>query len=191
MKTDPVENFVRNHASDFDDLIPPAQAWNEIASHLPAQKPGVLRRMWPVVWKVAAAIVLFASAWLLHDVFDSYKSGKQLDEVANSSYIAPGLPEVSDAEAYYITQISNKQTELQAYTRQHPEIIEELKQEFSEIDTKNAELKNDLVESNANEKVIEAIILSYKVKIEILDQILAEMRETRVQPATRSAKTNL
>ena len=44
------------------------------------------------------------------------------------------------------------------------------------MDKKKAALKNDLAESNADEKVIEAIILSYRVKLEILGQMLEELK---------------
>lgn len=98
---------------------------------------------------------------------------------ASSAEVSPALSELSEAEAYYTTQISSKQTELLAYTRQHPEIIEDLKKEFNEMDKNNESLKKDLAESNADEKVIEAIVLSYRVKLEILDQMLSEMRKAK------------
>ncbi|HNW54977.1 MAG TPA: hypothetical protein PKN21_11950, partial [Bacteroidales bacterium] len=56
---------------------------------------------------------------------------------------------------------------------------EDLKKEFSEMDKNKAELEKDLAQSNADEKVIEAIILSYRVKLEILDQMLAELRKSK------------
>ena len=42
-----------------------------------------------------------------------------------------------------------------------------------------SQLEKDLAQSNADEKVIEAIILSYRVKLEILDQMLAELRKSK------------
>ena len=92
---------------------------------------------------------------------------------------SPELSELSDAEAYYTSQIISKQAELSQYARQHPEIIEDLKKEFTEMDKSKAELKKDLAESNADEKVIEAIILSYRVKLEILNQMLTELRKSK------------
>jgi hypothetical protein len=46
------------------------------------------------------------------------------------------------------------------------------------MDQRKAELRTDLAESNADAKVIEAIILSYRVKLEILDEMLLELRQT-------------
>ena len=60
------------------------------------------------------------------------------------------------------------------------------------MDKSKAELRKDLAESNADEKVIEAIILSYRVKLEILDQMLIEMRKAKEgNTAQQSVETNL
>jgi len=175
MKKDKLEQFVQDHAGGFDALEPPAMAWDAIEKELPVARKSAVRRLWPYAWKVAAAVLIFASAWMLNDFNDQRKQAGNYAATGDSSS-NPALNELSDAEAFYATQISSRQAELAAYTRQHPEIIEDLKREFSEMDKKKAALKNDLAESNADEKVIEAIILSYRVKLEILDQMLTEMK---------------
>jgi hypothetical protein len=178
MTENKLEQFVKENAEGFNGLEPPAMAWNAIEKELPGEKPVSVRKVWPYVWKVAAAVLIFASAWMLNDYMDHKKSPLNSDkthEIASS----PELTELSDAEAYYTTQISSKQAELSAYTRQHPDIIEDLKKEFREMDKNKEELKKDLAESNADEKVIEAIILSYRVKVEILDQMLTELRKAK------------
>lgn len=178
MKEDKLENFVRENAEDFNSLEPPLMAWEAIEKELPAPEQTRVRKLWPYAWKAAAAILIFASAWMLNDYMDQKKSTENIytnTEVAVSSE----LSELSDAEAYYTTQISSKQAELARYASQNPEIIEDLKKEFTEMDKSKAELKKDLAESNADEKVIEAIILSYRVKLEILDQMLTELRKSK------------
>jgi septal ring factor EnvC (AmiA/AmiB activator) len=191
MKEDKLENFVRENAEDFNSLEPPVMAWDVIDKELPAPKQKRVRKLWPYAWKAAAAILIFASAWMLNDFIDQKKSTEDMytnTEVAVSSE----LSELSDAEAYYTTQISSKQAELARYARQNPEIIEDLKREFSEMDKSKAELKKDLAESNADEKVIEAIILSYRVKLEILDQMLTELRKSKEGNTPQKAvETNL
>ena len=191
MKEDKLENFIRENAEDFNSLEPPLMAWEAIEKELPAPGQTRVRKLWPYAWKAAAAILIFASAWMLNDYMDQKKSTENIytnTEVAVSSE----LSELSDAEAYYTTQISSKQAELARYARQNPEIIEDLKREFTEMDKSKAELKKDLAESNADEKVIEAIILSYRVKLEILDQMLTELRKSKEGNTPQKAvETNL
>lgn len=177
MKKDKLEQFVQENAGGFNTLEPPAMAWDAIEKKLPvARKPGV-RKLWPYAWKVAAAVLIFASAWMLNDYLD-LNGQKQTAGQRKGSVENPALSELQDAEAYYTSQINSKQAELAAYASEHPEIIADLKMEFSEMDKKKAELKDDLKESNADEKVIEAIILSYRVKLEILDQMLSELQRS-------------
>lgn len=176
MKADKLDRFVSDNAEKFNNLEPPAMAWDAIENELPVAKQTTIRKLWPYAWKVAAAILIFASAWMLKDYTDDKRPEER---TAASSESTVQLNELSDTEAYYTSQISNKQAELAHYARQHPEIIEDLKKEFTEMDKSKAELKNDLIESNADEKVIEAIIRSYRVKLEILDQMLTELRKSK------------
>lgn len=178
MKHDKLEQFVKAKANDFDSHEPPAMAWEEIEKQLPGSKPTVLKKLRPFAWKAAAAILIFASAWMLNDYTDQ-KNNTGNQTAVDMTNTNPQLSELADAEAYYTSQISYKQIELAKYTKQHPQIIEDLRREFSEMDKNKAELEKDLAESNADEKVIEAIILSYRVKIEILDQMLAELQKSK------------
>ena len=178
MKEDKLEQFVKNNEEGFNGLEPPLGAWEAIEKDFFALKQTRVQKLWPYAWKVAAAFLIFTSAWMLNDYMDQKKVTGSRGTNAETA-ASPELSELSDAEAYYTTQISSKQAELAQYARQNPEIIADLKKEFAEMDKGKAELKNDLAESNADEKVIEAIILSYRVKIEILDQMLTELRNSK------------
>jgi hypothetical protein len=184
MKEDKLEQFVRDNAEGFNSLDPPTMAWDSIKNDLPVQKQKPVRNLWPYAWKVAAAILIFTSAWLLNDYMDQKKPSNNNSTTAETA-VSPELTQLSEAEAYYTTQISSKQAELALYTKQHPEIIEDLRKEFNEMDKSKAALEKDLAESNADEKVIEAIILSYRVKLEILDQMLTELRKSKEGTANK------
>ena len=191
MKKDRLEQFVRQNAEDFNSLEPPVMAWEVIEKELPAPKQTPARKIWPYAWKAAAAVLIFASAWMLNDYADQKKNSENHSATAESP-VSPELTELADAEAFYTSQISSKQMELAQYAKQHPEIIEDLKREFTEMDLSKAELEKDLAESNADEKVIEAIILSYRVKIEILDQMLAELHKSKEgNPEKKPVETRL
>jgi len=191
MEKDKLEQFVRENAGGFNTLEPPAMAWDAIEKELPVSPKPIIRKLWPYAWKVAAAVLIFASAWMLNDYID-LNSKKQTAGDRTESSANPALNELQDTEAYYTSQITNKQAQLAAFASEHPEIIEDLKNEFKEMDKKKAELKNDLKESNADEKVIEAIILSYRVKIEILDEMLLELRRSEgVQQERQPIDTEL
>jgi len=190
MKEDKLEQFVRKNTEGFDNLDAPQMVWEAIESQLSSPKVTQVKKLWPFAWKAAAAILIFTSAWMLNDYYDAKRNYNMYD-TPSAMAESPELKDLSDAEAYYTSQITNKQTELSEYTKQHPEIIEDLKHEFMEMDKDKAELKKDLAESNADEKVIEAIILSYRVKLEILDQMLTEMRKSGSGNTSKPVETNL
>jgi hypothetical protein len=175
MKKDKLEQYISGRREDFNDLNPPALVWKNIDKEVNRVKRIPGRTFISFAWQSAAAVIIFVGSWLLHDYINQGRSSKP-KPVETIVAVNPVLNELSDAEAFYSSQISSKQVELSKYTQEHPEIIADLKKEFQEMDKNNTELKKDLVESNANEKVIEAIIKSYRMKLDILDQMLTEMK---------------
>lgn len=185
-KKDLLEQFVIDNRQGFDDQEVPPMLWNSLEQKLEDQKSVKQRRIMPYIWRAAAAILIFATAWYLNDYMDSRPDRKHNAPVQAATAPNPALSELSDAEAYYTSQINSRQTELIKYTREHPEIMEDLKREFKELDKNNVELKRDLAESNANEKVIEAIIQSYRVKLGILEEMLSELQKSKGEQPEKS-----
>ncbi len=177
MKKDNLESFVRDHAGEFDSLEAPPASWDVIEERVLPIRSGRLKKFRAIALRSAAAVLIFATAWMLNDARDNRMQIKDADRQAvnGMNYV---IDELSDAEAYYTSKIQSREQELAIYAKDHPEIIEDLREEFREMDQRKAELRTDLAESNADAKVIEAIILSYRVKLEILDEMLLELRQT-------------
>jgi hypothetical protein len=55
-------------------------------------------------------------------------------------------------------------------------IIEDINIEFEELDQVFDELKADLRDDAANEEVVEAMIQNYRIKLEILEEILIQLK---------------
>jgi hypothetical protein len=187
MKKDKIGEFIQDNRSAFDDLEPSSAAWDKIENRINSKSERQISRINHWIWKAAVLICVFASAWFLHDLADYTANHKHTIEPASVSGTSV-LNEMADGEAYYTAQINNKQAELEKYTREHPEIIDDLKKEFRELDRDNLQLKEDLVESNASEKVIEAIMQSYRIKLQILEQVLSELKGNRNLSGIDSAK---
>jgi hypothetical protein len=177
MKENRIESFITDNADCFSNLEPPAEAWKNISNELHSGRRIRIRKIYSITWKAAAAVLIFVSAWLANDYKDSVKMKKAISST-EITIPNPVLNELSDAEAYYTSQINNRQAELEKYISENPEIMLDLKKEFDELDRNKLQLKKDLTESNADEKVIEAIIESYRVKLEILEQMLNQLRHS-------------
>lgn len=176
-KEDVLEKFVREHAEAFDTFEVPGEAWAVVEKKIFKTAPYKKRQIVFYAKRIAAAVLIFASAWMLNDYRDSKRQNARVGETISREMPAE-LKELADAEAFYTSQVKIREDELLAYAQDYPEIIEDLKEEFNAMDLHRNELKNDLAESSADEKVIEAIIRIYRIKLEILDQILTELKKS-------------
>lgn len=176
-KEDVLEKFVREHAEAFDTFEVPGEAWAVVEKKIFKTAPYKKRQIVFYAKRIAAAVLIFASAWMLNDYRDSKRQNARVGETISREMPAE-LKELADAEAFYTSQVKIREDELLAYAQDYPEIIEDLKEEFNAMDLHRNELKNDLAESSADEKVIEAIIRIYRIKLEILDQIVTELKKS-------------
>jgi len=92
------------------------------------------------------------------------------------------IPELIEAEAYYSVQVSTKLREVETLAKGSPELLEHLHQDLGELDHVYEELKRDLQENLSNEQVVNAMIQSYRLKLEILERLLEQLKED--QPNT-------
>ena len=167
---DKLERFVLDNRDDFDIFEPSPAVWNNITKK---KKEAKIRKInWKgVAWKAAAAVLLFISSSIFtqHYLMPDNQSVAQQQEVAT--------PELIDAEVYYASAVSNKLTQVKQYTRNYPEIEQELSGDLSELDSVYAELKEDLKENVATEEVVDALIQNYRIKLRILEDLLEQLQE--------------
>ena len=86
--------------------------------------------------------------------------------------------ELIEAEAYYSSLISIKKEEVFRLTASNPEVRHEIDMEMVDLDRVFSELKEDLKDNADNEEVIEAMIQNYRVKLDILEEMLLELKQT-------------
>ncbi len=162
---DRLEEFVVQHRADFDAREPDPSLWLKISANTTVVKT---RRS--LVWlRYAAAVaVLFAgfSAGLY------YLAGNNTNRLANPVY-----QEVVETEAYYTGIISERYQELQPYLVDNPQLKNDLDFDMKELDEIYSGLKKDLSDNVANPEVIEAMIQQYRMKVEILEQLLYQLKE--------------
>jgi hypothetical protein len=86
------------------------------------------------------------------------------------------VSELLEVEAFYTAQVNNRMQEIEKHIRHFPEIIDEVKKDFAELDSMNRDLKSDLNENIRNKEVVEAMIRNYKIKLEILEDMYEQIR---------------
>lgn len=182
--SDRLEDFVRQNREQFDMREPDPSLWLGIdlpgtaesaPETLPLEKasPGGRLTRW---LRVAAAIAL---------IFAGSSAGIWFLTGGNSSQDTPDADmlygEILETEAYYTRMVANRYQELQPYLDDDPASAEMLRVDMEELDQAYEELKEDLKDNVANPAVIEAMILNYSVKLEILEDLLHQLKEKEEQ----------
>ncbi len=92
------------------------------------------------------------------------------------------LPEeFREIQTYYMVEIHSARQEVFRLASDRPDIRRQVDLEFSKIDSIYSELKRDLKDNMENTEVIEAMILNYKVKLEILEMMLEQLKESKAE----------
>ncbi len=146
-------------------------AWENIDKQLQKKKTAKIVPLWgwSTTMKVAAAVVLLVTA-----AFVFFWTG------ANPSSQQPTLSMVSDemaeTEEYYTMMISEKMGEIE---QNEQWVDKEVVRDMLALDQAYTELRTDLADNVDNEEVIHAMIVNYKIKLDILDRILAQIKEAK------------
>ena len=85
-------------------------------------------------------------------------------------------PELKEAEIYYGQMISARMKEISPFFKTNTILAVDIKSELAELDSIYKSLQLDLSDNIANERIIEAMILNYRMRLNILESLLAELR---------------
>ncbi|MFO7669296.1 MAG: hypothetical protein R6W31_06530 [Bacteroidales bacterium] len=170
--SDRLEDFVRQNREEFDLREPDPSVWLRInPAHAPLGK-GQRSLRW---LRVAAAIaVIFAgsSAGIYYLTGGNHETGLYHDEA---------YTEMLETEEFYNRMVAEKYNELKPFLASDPMAKEMLTDDFKELDQVYKELKNDLKDNISNPEVIEAMILNFSIKLEILEDLLNQLKEKENQ----------
>ena len=166
METNDLKKYVENNRTAFEVYDYDADDWQEISSRLDQSNRERKSVNIPLryVWRVAAIVLL-----MLGSAF--YMSWTNWNQQSNGMMMSA---ELQEAEYYYNNLIATK---VQEISRIDQDVSQAVFQDMAIMDQVFTELKNDLKDNADNEEVINAMIDNYKIKLEILEQILEQLEE--------------
>jgi hypothetical protein len=175
MSPDKLEKYILDHRVQFDDQEPDPGLWEKIDT----RKTPVIRINWKsIAWKAAAVVVIFVASYYFHD-YMAYRNQSSRGFLSNKSEInSPVMRELIEAEAYYTSQIDMRKEEVFRLTASDPGVRSEINNEMVDLDRVFSELKEDLKDNADNEEVIEAMIQNYRLKLDILEEMLARLKQS-------------
>lgn len=177
MKRDKLEDFILHKRAEFDDLEPGPEIWSRVQT--PMLKPKV-NRIYPISLAIAAAIIVLLSLYIFMD--RATNSSRQQEIQMISEIPGPDqekLQELMEAEVFYTSQINSKKDQIYIYAGENADFLSDLDMDLSELDAVFKELKQDLLDNGNNIEVLEAMIQNYRIKLQILEEVLVQLEKTQ------------
>jgi len=172
---DKLEQFIGENRDSFDSITPSTteSVWLKIDAERNRKSKGkiVLRYF----YRAAAVLLIFGLSYMFHDFVDVKRENRLAEEKMNDIY--KQLPELKEAENYYSNLVSTRLEEIKPFLADNPGISEAINVDLVELDSVYISLKNDLKDNVANDQIIEAMIQNYRLKLKILEELLAEIKQ--------------
>jgi len=166
---DRFEEQIRNKKDELDKYNPSPNIWEEINKELGKEKSH--RRPWISI--AAMVAVILGSAVVLFSTAERWNENKK--NHGNGTSVNPQLKET---EIYYNNLVNSLYKEATPLLTNNPEISKELSEDLSHLDSICLDLKNDLKDNISNQEVVEALIRNYRIKIEILEDLVNVLKES-------------
>lgn len=163
---DRLEDFIKSHRAEFDDLEPRKDTWAKIQKEL---QPIEQKKDYAWLWKAAAVVFLCISIGLAVE----RTMQNDIDRVAEvSSAQKSRSAELKEVEGYYTQLISQKRMEIKTVIDKNGLTDVELLQDMEQLDTMYTKLKKDLKRNQNDERLINAMIQNLQLRVEILNKQL-------------------
>jgi hypothetical protein len=173
MKQDKLEQFVIENRDEFDVYEPGDELWDRIQK----PSPKVIKLNWKTI---AIRVAAFIASYFFHDMMQSEKSSHIAQQKIEMDDQQVELVQVlMEAEIYYSSQINSAKDEIFRLSGNNQELIDDINFDMVELDEVFQELKDDLKDNSDNEEVIEAMIQNYRIKLQVLEEILNQLEKTK------------
>jgi hypothetical protein len=183
---DSLEDFVKTNKEAFSDKNPPISLWDNINTQLGPTQFSVQnnnadkkQKLVPIsyMWRMAAAflVLITATVWIQYKIFNApEESNKFSDELAqNKDATLEGIdPELLDAERYYESMIDMRKNELANYDLVSLGLQDEFKYDINLLDSAYSEIKEEILQGNTNDMLVNAMIDNLQQRMEILNRQL-------------------
>lgn len=173
MKHDKLERFILDNRDDFDDMVPSPASWEQVKDNI---TPVRTINWTSTLVRIAAAVVIFVASYIFVDYTINKNNATEQMAMQTDEEMYDNIPVLVEARAYYSSQISNMENEVYLLAGTNSPIKHDIEAEFEELDKVFNDLKKDLNDGAANEEVVEAMIQNYRIKLQILEEILIQLR---------------
>jgi hypothetical protein len=190
-----IEQFTKTNSKNFDSHEPPTGLWDKIEEELISDESGEVKsKIIPlkkepkmvsvrVVWQMAASFLLIILAVGILPNLNWSQSTSEIeseDELTLNEQIAEVAPELIEAEKYYSNQINQRLVQLKEMNLSGTGVnIDSFEEEIQELNSVYEGMKEEFVASEANERVLSAMIENLQLRMEILNRQLQLLQQVK------------
>ena len=158
--SDRLEKYIKSHKDELDLKEPRPDLWLDIANDIDKVESKKRNVRSLTIWRVAAAILLLVSSWLVFDKFTGSDGIPTEYVVTNQQLI--------EAEAFYLSVINNEMDEVMTMSEKYG-LGEDFENDLNALDSMYSVLRQDLKNGN-EENLVDAMILNLQLRIEVLSK---------------------
>ncbi len=162
MKRDALNKMVDGHREQWDDKQPNSRIWERISFAFFGSKQST---PWNSValWRAAAILLFGFSAYLLY----SQQTGQPKPQLAQQEFM--------DVESFYASQISEK---VKWISNEGRFVDDSFTQDLQKLEAMYTVLSDEL-KKQPSEKVKDALVLNMLVRIDLLNQQIQKLEESK------------
>jgi len=164
--SDQLEKWFDKNREKMDLEAPPKSHSERFAQKLnAAENTNSFSGKW--MWAAAATVViLIAVSFLLG------RAGKVDVEAFSRNSLASVSPEMAEVEDHFVSQVAIKMDDLRAYTDADKALIAENFKILAKLEKEYELLKADLAQNHQDQRVINSMIMNYRIRIKVMDRML-------------------
>jgi hypothetical protein len=168
---DELEEYIQNNRKQIDIHDPDPGVWKKIEKELPRNEI----RLPVFIWRAAVILIIVAAGTTV--ILKTISTTRKLND--------PRMTAVQETYLYYNSQIRSLYEEAKPLLTANPDISNELEAGMSQLDSLSLQIRKDLGDNVASEEVIGALINNYRLRIELLEDMLILMKEKEAETTNK------
>jgi hypothetical protein len=177
-----LEDIIRSHRGEFDDLEPSEGHFERFYQKLHRHNRRKRLFSWKVMLQAAvvAVLVVLSGLWVVERI-----NQEQSPETLALEKVSP---EVREAHFYYSSLMDKKYEQIKEFDFRNEEQKEMLLNELQDMDSIYVNIKDDLRTNPNDPRVVNALIRHYQMKLDVMNQILEQLRAINEQRKSNEKK---
>lgn len=168
-----LDNIIQENRFEFDSFEPSDghfERFEQKLNELNSRKKKSFTIGYILKAAVVAILVILSGLWVYDNFESRTNNGIALNEIS---------PEYGEVEMYYTHLVNQKYSEINQCETLDSTQKGMLMYELGEMDSIYSNLKNDLKTNPNDQRVINAMIQHYQLKVEVMNQILQQLQQAQ------------